>query len=432
MTSSPSSPTTGLPSRRMPATSTPRQRPGDLARVDRLQRAALDDAGADVGAAAADVEQHVRAELLVDPVEALRRAAASRPRRSGADAGQVESCAGSQPGLAAGHQERRARRPSGSARVSSASRHCCRRSGYSGLPSIITIDARSSSAEISEFHIIQAVVVNQSSRSPGPQIPAQAVVLEVLEQDPAVAVHDRLGQPGRAGREQDVERVVERHRLELQRRRARRAGRPRSIASGSASSAPRTARGRRARAWAARRGSSPTSARRSIVLVAVAVAGDGEQHLGLELAEPVDHAARRRTPARRRPRWRRGSPWRGSRRASRGCSAGRPTTRSPRPTPEPPQPGARPRDLLAQLAEGRARSGARVCEWASTATWSRVLVARRRSARRSSGATGEPLRAGHLVARAPARTAVRANPEEVPDRPPEALEVETDQRQSSS
>ena len=85
------------------------------------------------------------------------------------------------------------------------------------MPSIITIDARSSSAETSAFHIIQAVVVNHSSRSPGPQVPAQAVVLEVLEQDAAVAVHDRLRQAGGAGGEEDAERVVERHRLELER-----------------------------------------------------------------------------------------------------------------------------------------------------------------------------------------------------------------------
>ena len=51
--------------------------------------------------------------------------------------------------------------------VRSASRHCAERSGYCGLPSSITIEARSSSVETSAFHIIQAVVVNHISRSPG-------------------------------------------------------------------------------------------------------------------------------------------------------------------------------------------------------------------------------------------------------------------------
>jgi len=56
--------------------------------------------------------------------------------------------------------------PSNVAPVCSASRHWKARSGQTGLPSIITIEARVSSAETSAFHIIQAVVVNQSNRSP--------------------------------------------------------------------------------------------------------------------------------------------------------------------------------------------------------------------------------------------------------------------------
>ncbi|CAM5449409.1 hypothetical protein SNARM312S_03623 [Streptomyces narbonensis] len=51
--------------------------------------------------------------------------------------------------------------------VSSAIRHCSRSSGWSGSPSIMTIEARTSSAETRVFHSIQAVVLNQSMRSPG-------------------------------------------------------------------------------------------------------------------------------------------------------------------------------------------------------------------------------------------------------------------------
>ena len=51
--------------------------------------------------------------------------------------------------------------------VSSARRHWNDGSGHIGSPSIITIEERTSSAETSAFHIIQAVVENQSSRPPG-------------------------------------------------------------------------------------------------------------------------------------------------------------------------------------------------------------------------------------------------------------------------
>ncbi len=52
-------------------------------------------------------------------------------------------------------------------RSSSASLHWAERSGYIGLPSSITIEARSSSVLTSAIHIIQAVVVNHISLSPG-------------------------------------------------------------------------------------------------------------------------------------------------------------------------------------------------------------------------------------------------------------------------
>ena len=51
--------------------------------------------------------------------------------------------------------------------VSCASRHWKARSGHIVSPSIITIDARTSSAETSAFHIIHAVVENHSRRPPG-------------------------------------------------------------------------------------------------------------------------------------------------------------------------------------------------------------------------------------------------------------------------
>ena len=127
----------------------------------------------------------------------------------------------------------------------------------------------------------------------GPEVVVQRVDLQVLEQDAAVAVDDRLRQPGRARAVEDVERMVERDLLEAQRPRLGAAARPRSIASGNG----RRARigGRGATTVARRLGSAArmaaTSSARSTVAVAVAIAVDGEEHLRLDLAEAIDHAA---------------------------------------------------------------------------------------------------------------------------------------------
>ena len=207
---------------------------GDLAAVDRLQRAALHDPAAHVGAAAADVEQHVRAELLVDPVEAL-----GRQRGAGgaqlAQARQVEVRAHLQPGLAAAHQQRRAGahqrrpRPLGQPPLG----------GGVGVERV-AVQHHDRGAQQQRRH--QRVPHHPGGRREphqpvaALQVPAQPVVLEVLDQDPAVAVHDRLRQARRAGREEDVQRVVERDRVELQRPGLGEQVVP-STASGSASSA---------------------------------------------------------------------------------------------------------------------------------------------------------------------------------------------------
>ena len=378
---------------------------------------------ADVGAAAAHVEQHVGAELLGHPAVALRRAAGCRPRRSAAAATGRTPAAGSHALLAAGHQEPGAgahQRGAGLARraaTASAGRGAagCRRSSRSTRPT--------SSAETSAFHIIQAVVENHSSRSPGPRSQLRRVVLQVLEQDPAVAVHDRLGLAGGAGGEQHAQRVGERHRLELELAGlgeqlvpadARRAARP-----------ARTARGRRGAASAARRGSAATSRAAVDVLVAVAVAGDGEQHRRLDLREPVDHAARRRTPARSSPRSRPGWRWRGTRPASPGCSAGTPTTRSPRPTPSRCSP-ARARATWSRSSpqvSSTAVAGLRVGDDRDRRR--RPIGRGRRRARRSSAWRRGTTRAPG-ISRRPSTASYgvcAADVEVLPDRRPEPVEV---------
>ena len=153
----------------------------------------------------------------------------------------------------------------------------------------------------------------------GLQVPAERVVLLVLEQNPAVAVNDRLREAGRARGEEHVERVRERQRLELERpfvgeklapRRERRRARapgtePRRRPRGSAAR-----RGPRPPARAGRRAARPTC---SPQRQAAASARAGRGGRG---------RCARRTRAGTSPRSRRGWRRRGTRRASPGCSAG--------------------------------------------------------------------------------------------------------------
>ena len=59
-------------------------------------------------------------------------------------------------------------------------------------------------------------MVKKNSRSPRVQSKLNCQVLELLENDAAVTVADRLRQPGGAGGEQYPQRMIERHLLELE------------------------------------------------------------------------------------------------------------------------------------------------------------------------------------------------------------------------
>jgi hypothetical protein len=124
-------------------------------------------------------------------------------------------------------------------------------------------------------------VVNQNTRSPA-RVQVQVHLLQVLEQDPALALHDRLRQPGRAGRVEHPQRVVERDRLEGQRRVAQEAVLP---AGALEVAEPHD---RRADLLGDRVDGLPPVE----VAAAVAVAVDREQDLRLDLPEAVAHAAR--------------------------------------------------------------------------------------------------------------------------------------------
>ena len=124
--------------------------------------------------------------------------------------------------------------------------------------------------------------------SAGLQVPAEPEVLAVLDQLAAVAVDDRLRKPGGARGEQDVQRMVERDRVELER----------SAFGGQVLPGDRVRDLRLPERdpdhVLDRR--DPASDRLDLgpavdVAVTEAVAADREQHPRLDLREPVDDAA---------------------------------------------------------------------------------------------------------------------------------------------
>ena len=228
-------------------------------------------------------------------------------------------------------------------RVSSATRHCQPGSGQVGSPSSITIDERTRSAATSAFHIIHEVVREPEQAAARLQIPAERVRLEVLEQDAAVPVHDRLRRP--------VVPDENSTNSGWSKATGSNSSGPGSASSSSQESASGTACSPYGTCTTCRRRGQRGADRRDLVAavdraVAEAVAADRQQHGRLELREAVDDAARAelgraarpdRAEARRRRerhqrlgdvrqvRRRRGRP--GRRRAARGRRAHAPPAR---------------------------------------------------------------------------------------------------------
>ncbi len=136
-----------------------------------------------------------------------------------------------------------------------------------------------------------------------PQILVERERLEVLEDDAAVPVHDRLGQPGGPRGVDDPERVRERHLLEV---------RLVLVALGAEIVPLRDPRRRLPRLAdqvhqhdGGRSGQLRqhlvAQLRPGVLLAVVGVAVAGDQHLRLDLGEPVDHAARAEVRRARRP-----------------------------------------------------------------------------------------------------------------------------------
>ena len=136
------------------------------------------------------------------------------------------------------------------------------------------------------------------------EVGVQQQLLQVLEQGAAGAVHDRLGHAGRARRIQNVDRVVERqlserdrrgivhHKVVVQHRAAERAGHRRRLEERHHD-----------HALQARQAGHDLGELGAHVdrLAVITVAVDRDQHLGLDLAEAVDHPLDAEVGRARRP-----------------------------------------------------------------------------------------------------------------------------------
>ena len=192
------------------------QRPtGDLTGVHGDRGCARDEGRAGVGASRDGAQLDRRIELVVDPPEAgLRK---GRPRGADrAQRGQVGLPGRMQSLLAALEQERRARAEVGDAELAGEPpQH-----GEVGVGGV-AVDHDDRRADADPGHQVvphhPAGGGEPEEAVGGAEVALQAQGLEVLDRDAAVPVDDRLGQAGRAGGEQHVERRRELESLELQR-----------------------------------------------------------------------------------------------------------------------------------------------------------------------------------------------------------------------
>ena len=206
-TSSPTSPMTELPSSSQASTAAPSARRLQLAAVDREQRHAADEGGAEVGAAAGREQPGVGAELLVDPVEALggERGAGRADRL---EAAEVAALAGLDAGLHAGGDvggagaEHRDPGPLGEVPEDA----------HVGVAGVAVVeDDRGPGEEAGDEEVPHHPAGRREPEEAvaGMGVDVEVELLQVLEQDPALALDDRLRQAGGAGGVEDPERVVE-------------------------------------------------------------------------------------------------------------------------------------------------------------------------------------------------------------------------------
>ncbi len=379
-----------------------------LAPVDGERRDAADEGGADVGAAGGGVEPEVLAELLPHPVEAL-----GRQRRAGrADAvepGQVAPHARLHTLLPARGEVAGTRTEGGDA------------GGVGEIPERAEAGVGRVPVEEHDRGIRQQAADEEVPHHPAgrrePEQPVAGVgvevepeLLQVLEQDAALSVHDRLRQSRRARAVEHPERMVEGELGELEL-----AGRQLPVAAGQVREHER----------ALERRQLPLQLRHRLaaveVLAAVAVAVDGEEHLGLDLGEAVDDAAHAELRRAARPR----------RADARAAEEGGDRLGDVREVGGDAIPGLDAR--LAQRRRDRTRARPQLAPrpLAERAQLRRVadgdlgvVAAAEDVLRVAEPRSREPLRARHL---APAEDALvrlaRLHLEELPDRAPEGVEL---------
>jgi hypothetical protein len=262
-----------------------------LAAVDGQDRDAADEGGADVGPAGSGEQPGIGADVVVDPLKPL----GGERGAGGADGAQLRQVAAS-GGLRAGlHAPRDVAGGGAEARDPGA---LCEipEDVHVGMPRVPVVEHDRGGGEQSG----DEEVPHHPPRGGEPEdavalagIDVKVQLLQVLEQDPAVALDDRLGKAGGARGIEDPEGVVERHRLEF------------GIGSGTGAfdlrprDAVREARGVGVRVevrhedGVLQRGHLALESRDHVhtveVLAAVAVAVGGEQDLGLDLGEAVHH-----------------------------------------------------------------------------------------------------------------------------------------------
>ena len=172
----------------------------------------------------------------------------------------------------------------------------------------------------------------------GLDVAVEPMLLQMLEQRAAGAVHDAFRHAGRARGIQDVERMVEGQPREGDRRRRRRAAMKSAsrTALGSVREIRRVAEiGQHDDALDAGqlRQAFADAGQRIEALAAIAIAVGGEQQLGRDLAEAVEHALHAEIRRAGGPDGARGWPRPAWRRCVSGMLGTKPATRSPGPTP---------------------------------------------------------------------------------------------------
>ncbi len=184
----------------------------DFAGVHRQRGQAAGEAAADVRAAAAGAQPQLALDVPVEPGPALRRHRGTG-QHDGGQRGQVVAVPGHQARLVHQVGIRRARAKERHARVlRQLPQHV--RPRVPGMPVVQQrAHAQQQRADQEVPHHPAAGGVEEHPH-PRAQVHVEGLQLQLFDEDAAVTVRERLGQPGGAGGKQDPQRMTKRHLLE--------------------------------------------------------------------------------------------------------------------------------------------------------------------------------------------------------------------------